>query len=1195
MLAQDTARNAVSPEDDPVDAADTEVATLMHRLTHLEYFLGSYDNLCVIKTLKDAIADHVDIGQQADTQTDVSVAKLSHRKGLEPVRLKLLNIVNAAIEQVNDSEELLATAFPDSCSANKKKRGVNYFSSFNFDDLPAFEPLETTLQLLRADASSTTALQKLMALEVGELIEHPQWFELLSLLGAALESAPTSEALVFVIHLYVRFIDGLEGQQSIDLVANLLKYYWKMWGKSAPREAEEQGPPPQRASLSALAGTQVRAFLYVLKRCESSISQCSDNSAEVVISTIFLLLACGEVEATPLLQAIAETDASGSAGLSFVRSMKPVMIVTYAIHSRLLPVLMNLLHSQLRSTGGGDIAGGEAALRRFVLHATLLFELTAPFFGKSVDTLNFITRTTAQGLQQEGKELTGGSDIVLEPVAELNKLFSQLSGMPPVWAEIRTARAGDGAASPSSSANDFPSLLASMGKCLCKMVTSCAPRELVACQPAVLSIVESLLSFLQHDKSWTQESLIMTCCAEIVIRLVQVTDTEAGAYAAIHKYLFCLGSLTLSARRTRESAEHIVQAWLSVTTLAFSFCSKYGGSEGAKKVEGDGAGGVKVTQLQHEILTGWHALLLFVRDVSRHLAHGADIPLEMCFNGSQFVDMLGDMTTFAVGRVKTIVNKVEGVDTVDQEAANAQLRSQCVGVATAFLISATSYQPFIVATLSQQPCLALDVVDILLSSVMGKFKLNEAMTGAEFHGTGVCESLVQLCRALGEEVLLEAPSCTAFVDFVNAQTTDVYVWDFNQVWYEGESILATVLEFLCGLTFAGHEELAFLVLRRAWEPLDELCTSMSVHSLAQLLSLGENALALLSCESFYEVFLRVAHVALLNPSFCCRIRAYRADMINRTKDPIGQEISSSGYDLHALFCKALESRVVHLVCTKKYWRPFFMPFTEGDLTQALTRIAAEDPTHMRSLLTSLPKPLSTKDSLALDIFAGNIGISEISRKLSAHTEKIASNAGPADALVGSASCFGAAVFGFLGGGQYDASTAPILVSDDDATVHWLAACSHLIGVSTRHQYRALLQSLGADSDTALVHKIIQISMVLLGRYREGRMHNVLARLHVCSETVIRTIVSQWFSTYLRPEDLALVTAATWVAGAQQAAMVAVAITVAIGDVLQTSKRGWGSRGGAEAVTRAICDPSFADFSISDNRILNDLRVLVAEL
>jgi len=1168
--------------------ADAEVATLMHRLTHLEYYLSSYDNLCLIKILKDAIAKHIDIGSQADA--DVSVAKLGHKKGLEPVRLTLLSMVNAAIEQVTDCDELLAIAFPDSSCASKKKRGVNYFSSFNFDDLPAFEPLEITLRLLRTQACSMAAMQKLMALEVGELIEHPQWHELLALLSAALLAAPSVDVLEFVIHLHVRFVEGLEGQQSIDCAVNLLKYYWKTWGPAARHEAEPV-PLPQRA-LSTLAVTHVRSFLYILKRCERCISQCSGHSAEVVVATIFLLLARGRVEATPLLEAISAVDTSGSAGLAFVKSMQPAMVATYAVHSSLLPMLADSLRSQLRGEKSGNVTGtGLSALRHFSLCAALLLDLTAPFFAQSAETLNFLTRTIAQEMQWEGKIVNGVNDIALEPVLELNKLFSQLSGMPPVWPAIQTASSGENA-SAGGVESDFSALLSSIGQRLRELVAACAVQELAVCQSRVLLVVENLLSFLPHDKSGTQETVIMTCCAEVVTRLVQLADTEAAAYVPLHKYLFCLGNLTLSAKRTRAKAGSVVQAWLSCTALVLSFFSKCGASEGAKRGRRDSADRDRVIQLQHELISGWHIFLIFVRDVLRSPFACVDIMHETRFSGSQFADALGEMMGFAVGCTKFMLNGVEGAaDTADLEASNARLRSQCVGIATAFLISATSYQPFLVSTLSLKPSLARDVVDIFLSCIIGNFKLNEGMTGAEFQTTGVCESLVLLCGTLGEEVLLESPVWVSLVEFVTAQTTDAHVWDFNEVWYEGESSLSTVLEFLCGLSFAGHEELAFATLRRAWEPLDELCASVSAHSLAQLLSVGEKALVQLSCDSFYVVFLRVAHVAILNTSFCCRIRAYREDMGDFTRD---EDTSNTGCDLHTLFCKALESRVKHLVCTKKCWRPFFLPFTEEDLASAMRWAAAEEPADMRSLLALPPALSSVAGSLALDIFAGNIGSMEISQKLSAHLESVARDAEPGEAPAVT-SAVGAAALDFLSGGRHTASTIPAHISDDSTTVSWLAACSHVIGVSSRQQYSALLHAERADTDAELLHRVVQIAMTLLGKYKEGRVHNVFARLNVSSETIVRSIVGLWFTATLCPDDLALVTAATWISGARQAAMVATAITVAIGDILRTSKQGWGSCGGAEAVTRAMCDPSFADFRIGDNRILDDLRVIVAEL
>jgi hypothetical protein len=79
------------------------------------------------------------------------------------------------------------------------KAGGGY-TVFNFDDLPDYEPLEVILQMLRHPDSVEQGLEKLLKVahiilllsltlimwtqvEIDELIDHPQWHDLLQLLA----------------------------------------------------------------------------------------------------------------------------------------------------------------------------------------------------------------------------------------------------------------------------------------------------------------------------------------------------------------------------------------------------------------------------------------------------------------------------------------------------------------------------------------------------------------------------------------------------------------------------------------------------------------------------------------------------------------------------------------------------------------------------------------------------------------------------------------------------------------------------------------------------------------------------------------------------------------------------------------------------------------------------------------------------
>lgn len=113
--------------------------------------------------------------------------------------------------------------------------GAGAYFSFNLDDLPAYEPLEETLQLLRQVTPGTTqlhqietlrsALDKLLAYDVSDLVENAQWPELIDHLSAHLLHPLQEDVLLMTYAVLFRWMKGFQlHYQTTDLLTSLLRH-----------------------------------------------------------------------------------------------------------------------------------------------------------------------------------------------------------------------------------------------------------------------------------------------------------------------------------------------------------------------------------------------------------------------------------------------------------------------------------------------------------------------------------------------------------------------------------------------------------------------------------------------------------------------------------------------------------------------------------------------------------------------------------------------------------------------------------------------------------------------------------------------------------------------------------------------------------------------------------------------------------
>ena len=379
-----------------------EIERIADKLCNLEHFLENYEELHIVNRLKSEIKAHssslipptdkttttsspgsksTDMVLENDDNRTVSMsaldatqvksllrpqssgstgstggAKWRKGSGLESIRENLLSDIAQSISSMANGDAL-STVLPASSSHNSsnkkhKSHGVSLFDNFNFDDLPPYEPLEACLSLLRNDATSLAGIDKLMNFDVEELVEHPQWYELIMLLHRALvvSREDTAEEMnevsnmievmkeqreggeiedikcsgtiankTAVLSLYMKYINELQGQQRVDLVCSLLRYCIEKWcpsfgGNTGDDSNDIQVSPTthgrEQFDIPLLSKLEVTAFSIALQCVFEDMLACSDKSTDTVLCLAMIAMSYGTI--TVSLTGNTEGDRGGS-------------------------------------------------------------------------------------------------------------------------------------------------------------------------------------------------------------------------------------------------------------------------------------------------------------------------------------------------------------------------------------------------------------------------------------------------------------------------------------------------------------------------------------------------------------------------------------------------------------------------------------------------------------------------------------------------------------------------------------------------------------------------------------------------------------------------------------------------------------------------------------------------------------------
>lgn len=875
----------------PVDSSgdsEREVEVILERLLNLESFLDGYEDVEMVQQLKDNIAKHVsspDMGSEnalndAEVAGDVSVH--SFRNGLGPIRKAFLGELTESISGVTQEMILSNTLYETGGNSSKKqKAGGSLFSSFNFDDLQDFEPLEVVLRQLRDDPNSQEGIQKLMTIDAAELIEHSQWPEVVELMARAIVKASSDADKLSILALHARLMHSLTGQQSIDISTNLLKHLWRKWGrwKSMSSPDHTVGPSSHAAGTIAFSNVErmeVACFCFLVENCRSNLEYCTEASAESIVTVLFLLMASGYVpvelgaggkQGTFYLQildavTLSERKSIIEKSMELLRCIKPISAAAYAVNTTLVKTLITRLKGRSETVSTSEKCT-DWQFRSEILDLGLILTLLAPlnpFHAESLfvkamggDTLWLWDGTEHSSDEAHRGAISNEGLPTSYPLPSLNKLFHQLSGSQAMIGEEGVG-GGDLA---SSSAAPGERQMGQFFHLASELMFTCMT---LASKPALSSLTQIVykvygLLLLLSSRCGSHEVLLPSwkVCCDHLARCPNEGAAVLDAYLSALQPLFHEGASILTP---------LTKLWVGIAS------SDYVGS--ALREEGDAS-----LPLKHRLFSSWEKLLCSLY---------GQLPHE---------------------QPETIAKT--GVVLEDRGS------SECMRMLTeCALISAQgeSYHPIplFLARIATMPIsvqaqvLTEDLWHRLTDSMITHFMdCTEAAHPCNvFHLELVMRGVLSaLLRPGGRE--LPDPSFGRIVECFKkeCESVDVYESSFSQ---DCSSPLALLLHLLIAVSSFGHATLALRILRAAFVPLDEFMSNKEVEGTAALIVCLLEDRYSLSCESFHPALLRVMDAALSHPVMAAEVATLLDDK--------GVEAGEQGLGIEEMFASTAGKRVI---------------------------------------------------------------------------------------------------------------------------------------------------------------------------------------------------------------------------------------------------------------------------------------------
>lgn len=314
--------------------------TVVSVLLSLECSYSNFDDLKLVQFIRKLISEQIIQSKKVPIQGCESL------RGIDPIRKLITSTVSDAHRNLTNETaafpaDLLLLKYPNNDRNKKLKQTTSY--SFNFDDLPPMGILSDVLDLLNPavvaasaknivldsefDRSITAGLKLLLEFDPADLLEHPQWHDLVKCLTCLCQYSPqlSSNCLVHLFATLFRLLQAFDGQSQIDDVLKLSITVIFVMTQPLKIESLKDSSTMTRARefiTNQSANHVVKLLKETIKSC-STVCASFSNKTYDEITSLTLLCLCRSIGEThiPMLVAYALTCNSSKEWLGFLRSM----------------------------------------------------------------------------------------------------------------------------------------------------------------------------------------------------------------------------------------------------------------------------------------------------------------------------------------------------------------------------------------------------------------------------------------------------------------------------------------------------------------------------------------------------------------------------------------------------------------------------------------------------------------------------------------------------------------------------------------------------------------------------------------------------------------------------------------------------------------------------------------------------------
>jgi hypothetical protein len=241
---------------------EEETAQIVSWVLHAEANYENYEQLDIVKTLKGVVMGRIQLDPEwqrvssANGEGCFDDCVTRTATACQPAYSELLRQLASETSSVIDtsscsksggSTEMLlqysAGALPNAPTTGRcgTGGGGGYFS-FNFDDMPLLTPIDPLLQALKKNPFDITALEALLTKDADDYFEHPQWYDIISIIKHGLiatseytkpdisaKSSPEMQGCQLCLLLHIHLIKNLPEIQAVDVMENVIESLCSIW------------------------------------------------------------------------------------------------------------------------------------------------------------------------------------------------------------------------------------------------------------------------------------------------------------------------------------------------------------------------------------------------------------------------------------------------------------------------------------------------------------------------------------------------------------------------------------------------------------------------------------------------------------------------------------------------------------------------------------------------------------------------------------------------------------------------------------------------------------------------------------------------------------------------------------------------------------------------------------------------------